>query len=85
LDSPGLIGYIFKHLAIRSRGTVYITDDGVVPRSECDYIMFSFFPEDRTVCLMNIDFDNTHSFKLHLPGAVQEVTLNPSEFKQFKI
>lgn len=85
LDSPGLPGYVFRHLANRSRGTVFITDDGVIPRTECDYVMFSFFPEDRTVCLMNIDFDRAHSFKLHLPDGIQDICLKPSEFRQFKI
>ncbi|OGV53008.1 MAG: hypothetical protein A2X49_11335 [Lentisphaerae bacterium GWF2_52_8] len=84
LNSPSLIGYIFKHLANRSRGTVYITDDGLVPGHECDHIMFSYFPEDGRVCLMNIDFDRPHSFKLHLPDSVREISLSPSEFRQFK-
>ena len=82
LDSVGLPGYIFKHLANKSRGTVYITDDGLLPRTECDYIMFSYFPEDRSVCLMNIDFDRSHDFKLHLPTGVMDVSLKPSEFQR---
>jgi hypothetical protein len=45
--------------------------------------MFSFFPEDGTVCLMNIDFDHAHAFKLHLPGEVRDVVLGPSEFQKF--
>ena len=82
LESVGLPGYIFKHLANKSRGTVYITDDGLLPRTECDYIMFSYFPEDRSVCLMNIDFDHPHDFKLHLPTGVVDVSLKPSEFQR---
>lgn len=85
VNSPGIIGYVFKMLANKSRGTVFVTDDGFLPKTECEFIMFSYFPEDGSVCLMNIDFDHPHSFRLHLPTEVQNITLQPSEFRQFKI
>lgn len=85
LDSPGMIGYVLRSLAVKARGTIYITDDGVMPGKECEYIMYSYFPEDHSVCLMNIDFDQAHTFRLHLPDRLQKVTLAASEFRRFKI
>ncbi len=85
LDSPGVIGYVLRTLANKARGTVYVTDDGIMPRKECDYIMYSYFPEDGSVCLMNIDFDREHTFRLHLPDEERTVKLAPSEFLRFKI
>lgn len=85
LDSPGMIGYVLRSLSVKARGTIYITDDGVMPGKECEYIMYSYFPEDHSVCLMNIDFDQAHTFRLHLPDRLQNVTLAASEFRRFKI
>ncbi len=85
VHSPGLIGYVYKHLANRCRGTIYITDDKVVPKQECEYIMFSYFPECKRVCIMNSDYFTAHTFYLHLPDEVRQITLQPNEFQQFTL
>ena len=85
LHSPGIIGYVLRSLASRARGTIFITDDGIMPARECEHVMYSYFPQDHSVCLMNIDFDHSHTFYLHLPDGVRETTLTPSEFRRFKL
>ncbi len=85
LHSPGIIGYVLRSLASRARGTIFITDDGIMPGRECEHVMYSYFPQDHSVCLMNIDFDHSHTFYLHLPDGVRETTLTPSEFRRFKL
>lgn len=82
LGSPGLIGYIYRHIArIYARGTVWITDDGQDAGAECDYIAHSYFPESGQVCLHNIDFDHPHHFFLHSPTGSEEITLRAGEFR----
>ncbi len=82
LDSNGMIGYIYRAIAARCRGRVYITDDGGMPGAECRYVAFSHFPDDGTVCLQNIDFDNPHRFMLHRDGSREETILQPGEFRR---
>jgi hypothetical protein len=84
VDKTGMIGYIYRAIASRCRGRVFITDDGAMPGAECRYIAFSYFPEDGTVCLQNIDFARRHRFLLHDNGAVRETTLEPGEFRRFR-
>lgn len=85
LNSPGLIGYVLRSLAAKARGAIYITDNGVMPENECSHIMYSYFPEDGSVCLMNIDFDRDHTFFLHLPREIRRMTLQPSEFSRLRL
>jgi len=85
IDSPGLVGYIYKHIARKVRGTVWITDDGRDAGMECEFIAYSYFPECGTVCLQNIDFKTSHSFVLHLAGRQDCITLRPGEFRTLKL
>jgi hypothetical protein len=80
-SSPGLVGTIWRHIALQNRGQVYITDDQYQPGKECQYITFSYFPGSRTICLFNIDFDHPRSFFLHQSGSVTSVTLAPGQFQ----
>lgn len=83
VDSVGMVGYIYRAIASRCRGRVFITDDGVMPGAECRYITFSYFPDDGTVCLQNIDFENPRHFILHCDGKKQPTTLQGGEFRRF--
>ena len=39
------------------------------------------FPEDGSICLLNIDFRHPHRVFVHHHGKVEEVTLAPKEFR----
>ncbi len=85
LDSPGLIGMLFRHLAERFRGSTWITDEGRSAGPECQYISHAYFPEDGTVCLQNIDFRKPHRFFFHdASGRVEAMELAPAQFLRFQ-
>jgi hypothetical protein len=81
LNSPGLIGMVYRHIARENRGTVWITDDGQHTGTECEYIIFSYFPEAGKVCMLNVDFDRPHSGFLHYGGRDEPVELKAGEFR----
>ncbi len=78
--SKGLIGAIYRHIASRTRASVWITDDGRETGPECDHVAFSHFPQSGTICLQNVDFKRPHRIFLHQPGRTDEITLPPGEF-----
>ncbi len=80
-DSPGLIGFIYRHLAMKVRGTVWISDDGREPGNECRFIAFSYFPEDGSRCFQNVDFERSHRFYCHEGQVTRCVELLPGEFR----
>lgn len=82
LDSPGLVGYVYRHIARQVRPSVWISDDRVDAGPECGYINYSHFPQDGTICLHNIDFEKPHRFFLHRQGRVAPVELAPGEFRR---
>ena len=82
IGSAGLIGTVYRHIANHARGRVCITGNDLdSPDEECDYVAFSYFPEDGTICLLNVDFDHPHSFRLHHFGVSDPVELAPAEFR----
>lgn len=82
IDSGGLMGYIYRAIANESRGNVYITDDKQNPGVECKYICYSYFPEDGSLCLYNIDFEASHTIWVHQFGIHEKTTLAPGEFRR---
>lgn len=81
VDSPGLVGYVYRHIARQVRGKVWITDDREDAGKECEYVAYSYFPEDGRICLQNIDFKNPHTVWVHHWSAVDRVELAPGEFR----
>ena len=81
VGSPGLIGYVFRHLAQATRGTFWITDDGADPGPACDHISYSFFPDAGRVCLFNSDLDHAQRFHLHRAAGSEPLELAPGEFR----
>jgi hypothetical protein len=80
--SPGLIGFIYRQIAMRCRGQVWITDEmRTEPGSECNYISFAYFPADGRICLLNADFDRPRRFCLHNGDSETVVELAPAEFR----
>jgi hypothetical protein len=86
IDSPGLIGMIYRLIASKCRGSAWITDDGLASGKACEHITFSVFPHSKRVFLYNIDFENPHRCHLHRrDGTCEAVELAPSEFKAFPL
>lgn len=81
IGSPGLVGYVYRHIARKVRGTVWISDDQNDAGPECSFINYSFFPEAGKICLQNIDFKNPHRCFLHRDGKTTPVELGPAEFR----
>lgn len=81
VGSKGLIGTIYQHIAAAHRGPVWITDDGQTTGEECEYIVYSYFPEDGSICVQNVDLHRPHGVFLHQDGKVQQLTLDPGEFR----
>jgi len=81
ISSNGIIGEVYKKIAMDNRGTAFITDDGNMPGKECEYITYSYFPSNGNVYLMNIDFCREHDFFLHINGTEKHINLQPLEFK----
>ena len=82
-DQEGATGEIYRYLAKRARGTAYITDDGIDEVGEnCRKITFSYFPSTDKVYVLNCDFAQERTFFLHFHGKVQQITLQPAEFRR---
>jgi hypothetical protein len=81
IGSPGLIGYIYRHIARENRGTVWIEPVDANGEGELDYIAYSYFPESRTICLQNIDFKMPHRCTLREPERSSAIELAPAEFR----
>ncbi len=81
IDSNNIIEEVYKKIAIDNKGTAFISDDGAAPGEQCKYITYSYFPSNRKVYMMNIDFSRTHEFFLHLNGNKTYIKLKPLEFK----
>lgn len=81
IDSNGIIGEVYKRIAMDCRGTAFITDDGIVPGKNCEHITYSYFPSNDKVYLMNIDFNQSHEFFLHVKGTKKRIKMEPLEFK----
>lgn len=81
LDSPGLVGTIYRHIAAQSRGDVWITDDGQTPGHACNHITWSYFPDAQKICLLNIDANNAYRFHLHQAESSGVLELAAGEFR----
>ncbi|HWQ55388.1 MAG TPA: hypothetical protein VN442_17005, partial [Bryobacteraceae bacterium] len=81
VDSKGLIGVIYQSIARRARGRVWITSDGDDAGRDCDSIAYSYFPESRKACLLNIDFKAARRCRLHHGTTRTAIELAPGEFR----
>ncbi len=85
LDSVGLIGHVYRYLAMQTKGKVWISDPGSdEPGRQCGFIAYSFFPDSGDICLHNIDFSRSHTFTLHTPKGDETVKLPPAVFRRIK-
>ena len=78
--SIGLIGEVYRRIALDTRGPVFITDDGRTPGQECGWVTYSHFPSNGKVYLLNTDFTAAHSVFLHRQGRVEKIKMKPTAF-----
>ncbi len=82
VDSPGLVGELYRYAAKMSRGHVYITGpEDADPDEDCRWIVYSYFPDAGRICLLNLDYVRERRFVLHQFGEKKSVTLAPGEFR----
>ncbi len=80
--SKGLMGELYAYVARISRGNAWITGpDFKTPDADCDYIVYSYFPDAGKIMMLNLDYDNERSFVLHWFGEKDFITLEPAEFR----
>lgn len=79
--SSGLVGEVYKKIAVDNRGTAYITDDEISAGPSCERIVYSYFPSNGKVYLLNIDFEIARECFLHVKGRIINLKLAPLEFK----
>lgn len=77
----GMITELYRYFASQVETTVKVTENGELPQYTC----CSFFQEDKSVCLLNIDFDRPHQVEVHYSGKTEIRTLAPAEFVKFKL
>ena len=79
--SEGMITELYRYFASQTAPEVKVTENGELPQYTC----CSYFPEDKSVCLLNIDFDRPHQVEVHYSGKTEIRTLAPAEFVKFKL
>ncbi len=82
IDSVGMVGELYRYAAKLGRGNVYITGpDFENPDADCNWILYSYFPDEGKVYLLNLDYKNAHSCVLQQFGDKDFLTLAPAEFR----
>lgn len=78
----GLMGELYAYVMREAHGNVWITGpDFEKPDGDCDYITYSYFPDDGRICLMNMDYRNERKCVLHWFGEKDFITLKPGELR----
>ena len=82
VEDVGLVGYLYRYAATLGRGNVWITGrDFENPDEDCRWIVYSYFPDEGKICLLNLDYVHERSFVLQQFGDKDFVTLAPGEFR----
>lgn len=64
------------------RGNVYITGaDCEKPDADCGWILYSYFPDEGKVYLLNLDYANERRCVLQQFGDKDFIVLRPAEFR----
>ncbi len=78
----GMVGYLYQYAAKLGRGNVYITGpDFENPDEDCSWIVYSYFPDEGKVYLLNLDYENERKCVLQQFGDKDFITLKPAEFR----
>ena len=80
----GMVGYLYQYAAKLGRGNVWITgDDFENPNEDCSWVLYSYFPDEGKIYLLNLDYERERKFVLHNFGEKDFITLKPGEFRIF--
>ncbi|MBQ1345255.1 MAG: hypothetical protein IIY62_02735 [Kiritimatiellae bacterium] len=78
----GMVGYLYRYCAKLGRGNVWITGrDFENPDEDCGWILYSYFPDEGKVYLLNLDYAKARSCVLQQFGDKDFLTLEPGEFR----
>ena len=82
-NSHGMFADIIRYIAKLARPQVFMTGKGLnEPDAECSFINLAAYPDQKLICLYNIDFEKPHTFDLHCGPEVKTITLAPREMRQ---
>ena len=78
----GMVGYLYRYAAKLGRGNVYITGgDFENPDEDCGWILYSYFPDEGKVYLLNLDYERERRCVLQQFGDKDFITLKSGEFR----
>ncbi len=82
VEDVGMVGYLYRYAAKLGRGNVYITgEDFVNPDEDCNWMLYSYFPDEGKVYLLNLDYAHERKCVLQQFGDKDFITLKPGEFR----
>ena len=82
IEDVGMVGYLYRYAAKLARGNVYITGrDFENPDEDCGWILYSYFPDEGKVYLLNLDYERERKCVLQQFGDKDFITLKPGEFR----
>ena len=82
IEDVGMVGYLYRYAAKLGRGNVYITgSDFENPDEDCGWILYSYFPDEGKVYLLNLDYENERKCVLQQFGDKEFVALKGGEFR----
>ena len=78
----GMVGYLYQYAAKLGRGNVFITGpDFENPDEDCGWILYSYFPDEGKVYMLNLDYERERKCVLQQFGDKDFITLKPGEFR----
>ena len=78
----GMVGYLYQYAAKLGRGNVWITGpDFENPDEDCGWILYSYFPDEGKVYMLNLDYARERKCVLQQFGDKDFITLEPGEFR----
>ena len=81
-EQIGMVGYLYRYAAKLGRGNVWITGpDFENPDGDCGWILYSYFPDEGKVYMLNLDYEHERKCVLQQFGDKEFVTLKPAEFR----
>ena len=82
IEDVGMVGYLYRYAAKLGRGNVYITgSDFENPDEDCGWILYSYFPDEGKIYLLNLDYENERKCVLQQFGDKEFVALKGGEFR----
>ena len=82
IKDVGMVGYLYQYAAKLGRGNVWITgDDFENPDDDCGWIVYSYFPDEGKIYMLNLDYENSRKCVLHWFGEKDFVELDANEFR----